>query len=129
MTTRGVGVDLVDVTRFALALERRPALVARLFTERERAEAHERPERLAARFAAKEAVLKSLGVGLGAAPWHAIEIRRSASGAPRVHLRGAAAALARERGVGGWYVSLSHTGVTAAAFVVASAEAEVAGAG
>ena len=122
-------MDLVDVTRFALALERRPALARRLFTERERADAHERPERLAARFAAKEAVLKSLGVGLGAAPWHAIEIRRSASGAPRVHLSGAAAELAHQRGVNRWHVSLSHTTATATAFVIASTAPEVPGAG
>ena len=122
-------MDLVDVTRFALALERRPALARRLFTARERADAHERPERLAARFAAKEAVLKSLGVGLGAAPWHSIEIRRTPSGAPRVHLYGAAADLAHARGVQGWHVSLSHTGATAAAFVIASGAPEVLGAG
>lgn len=120
MTTRGVGVDIVDVARFALALERRPALAQRLFTERERADARERPERLAARFAAKEAVLKSLGVGLGAAPWREIEIRREPSGAPRVHLHGTAAELARDRGVDCWHVSLSHTTATATALVLAS---------
>ena len=80
MATLGVGVDIVDVPRFALALERHPRLLDRLFTEQERVDARSRPERLAARFAAKEAVLKTLHVGIGGAPWHSIEIHRDASG-------------------------------------------------
>jgi holo-[acyl-carrier protein] synthase len=82
MATVGVGIDIVDVARFTLALERHPAIAARLFTNDERRDACARPERLAARFAAKEAVLKTLSAGLGAAPWHSIEIRRDPSGAP-----------------------------------------------
>ena len=123
MTTVGIGVDIVDVQRFDLALTRRPRLEARLFTERERCDAGERPERLAARFAAKEAVLKALGVGLGATTWHSIEIRRDDSGAPSVVLHGVAAELASSRGVGTMHVSMSHTDNLAAAFVVASTEA------
>ncbi len=63
MAIEGVGIDLVDVARFALALERHPRLAERLFTDGERRDAKGRPERLAARFAAKEAVLKTFGVG------------------------------------------------------------------
>jgi holo-[acyl-carrier protein] synthase len=114
----GVGVDIVDVPRFALALERRPKMLARLFTDAERRDANGRPERLAARFAAKEAVLKTLRVGFGAAPWTSIEVRRDADGAPTVVLHGRAAALASERGVDELHVSLTHTSSSAAAFVV-----------
>jgi holo-[acyl-carrier protein] synthase len=120
VATLGVGVDIVDVPRFALALQRHPRILARLFTEDERRDAHARPERLAARFAAKEAVLKTLQAGFGAAPFTSIEIRRDASGAPSVRLHGAAARLAQQRGVDALHVSLTHTDVTAAAFVVGS---------
>ncbi len=124
MATRGVGVDLVDVARFARVLERRPRIAERLFTEGERREARARPERLAARFAAKEAVLKSVGAGVGAAPWRAIEVVRAESGAPRVVLHGAAHALVRAADVDTLHLSLTHTASTAAAFVVASSREE-----
>jgi holo-[acyl-carrier protein] synthase len=121
VTTVGVGVDIVDVPRFALALERHPALLTRLFTDQERLDTKSRPDRLAARFAAKEAVLKTLDSGIGAAPWRTIEIRRGASGAPSVHLHGVAVELALSKGVEELHVSLTHTPLTAAAFVVGSA--------
>jgi holo-[acyl-carrier protein] synthase len=120
--TIGVGVDIVDVARFARALERHPRIVGRLFTEREQLDSRERPERLAARFAAKEAVLKSLHVGFGAAPWTSIEIRHDAVGAPQVHLHGSAALLAQQHGVETLHVSLTHTDLTAAAFVIGSSK-------
>ena len=120
MATLAVGVDVVDVPRFALALRRRPRLVERLFTEQERLDCQERPERLAARFAAKEAVLKALGTGLGAAPFRSIEVRRAPSGAPSIELHEEALALAEGRGIAQVHVSLSHTSTTATAFVVAS---------
>ncbi len=116
--TRSVGVDVVDVPRFASAITRHPRLVQRLFTEREQRDARARPERLAARFAAKEAVLKTLHVGLGATPWHSIEIHRSREGVPSVHLYGTALDLATQRGVGALHLSMSHTSLTAVAFVV-----------
>jgi holo-[acyl-carrier protein] synthase len=122
VATIGVGVDIVDVARFTRALERHPTMLGRLFTDAERQDANARPERLAARFAAKEAVLKTLQVGFGAAPWKSIEIRRSLSGAPWVLLHGQAALLASQMGVATWHVSLSHTNQSAAAFVVASSE-------
>jgi holo-[acyl-carrier protein] synthase len=128
MSTVGVGVDIVDVERFGVAMHRHPAILTRLFTETERIDAHGHPERLAARFAAKEAVLKTLGVGVGAAPWRSIEIHRDDSGAPSVRLHGAAANLAANRGVDTLHVSMSHTKRTATAFVVASADEESRGA-
>jgi holo-[acyl-carrier protein] synthase len=126
VATLGVGVDIVDVPRFALALERHPRIVERLFTQHEREDAHARPERLAARFAAKEAVLKALQVGIGAVPWKSIEVRRAPSGAPRIELHGEAAELAAQAGVATLYVSMSHTAMTAAAFVVGSTKDDLA---
>jgi len=120
VATLAVGVDLVDVERFRLALTRHPRLAERLFTDAERADARTRPERLAARFAAKEAVLKTLRVGVGAAPWRSIEVTTDDAGAPSVVLHGAAQDLARQRGLSAMHLSLTHTLTTAAAFVVGS---------
>ncbi len=122
MATVAVGVDVVDVARFALALRRRPRMIERLFTQRERDDTAERPARLAARFAAKEAVLKTLGSGLGDATFRSIEVQRQTSGAPLIVLHGAAASLARERGITALHVSLSHTATTATAFVIGSSD-------
>lgn len=119
MATAGVGVDVVDVARFALALERRPRIVERLFTEGERRDGKGRAERLAARFAAKEAVMKSLGVGLGSVPWRSIEVAKEPSGRPRIVLSGAAAELAERRGVGEILVSLTHSDLSAIAVAIA----------
>ena len=120
MTTVAVGVDVVDVSRFTLAMQRRPRLVQRLFTARERHDTHERPERLAARFAAKEAVLKALGAGLGDASFLSIEVQRESSGEPHLVLSGEALDRANARGIDEWHLSLSHTNTIATAFVVAS---------
>ncbi len=122
MGTLGVGVDIVDVARFDRALQRHPKIASRLFTDDERRDADSRPERLAARFAAKEAVLKSLQVGFGAAPWKSIEIHRGVNGAPSIRLHGPAAKLAAQKGVANLHVSLSHTETVAAAFVVSSSK-------
>ena len=127
MATVAVGVDVVDVARFALALRRRPRMAERLFTSRERHDTADRPERLAARFAAKEAVLKALGSGLGDAAFRHIEVQRAPSGAPVIVLHAEAHELAAARGVATLHVSLSHTATTATAFVVASSEASRAG--
>ncbi len=114
MAVVGVGVDVVDVTRFADALERTPGMRARLFTDVER----DLPvASLAVRFAAKEAVAKALGApaGLG---WHDVEVVREDSGRPRLDVRGAVAAAAAAVGIRTWHVSLSHDGGTAVALVV-----------
>ena len=119
----GLGVDTVDVDRFRTVLGRTPGLLDRVFTEAERRYAHEQrdpTQRLAARFAAKEAVLKALGVGLGAVRLRDIEVVRAASGAPGLVLHGSAAELAGRRGVARWWLSLSHTDLVATA--VAAAE-------
>lgn len=122
MATVGVGIDVVDVPRFEIVLGRRPRIVDRLFTEGEQRDARGKAERLAARFAAKEAVMKSLSVGAGSVPWKSIEVKRAPSGAPSVLLHGAAAELAALRGADEFHISLTHTAMTAAAFVVASSK-------
>lgn len=118
----GVGVDAVDLPRFRRVLARRPRIVQRVFTEGERAYAqrHADPSaRLAARFAVKEAVMKALGVGLGAFRLRDVEVGRLDSGAPTVVLHGSAAELATRRGVARWHVSLTHSEAVAVAVVVA----------
>ncbi|MGH9126862.1 MAG: holo-ACP synthase [Acidimicrobiales bacterium] len=118
----GLGIDVVDVDRFRGLLARRPRLADRLFTAGEQAYAARQLDpapSLAARFAAKEAVMKALGVGLGAFRFTDVEVLRQASGQPLLALRDAAARLADEQGVGKWLVSLSHTSSIAEAVVAA----------
>lgn len=118
----GIGADLVELDRFRLALERTPRLAERLFSDAERAYAAQRrdpTERLAARFAAKEAVMKAMGVGLGAFSLRDVEVIRMPSGAPAVRLTGKAAKVAEERGVSQWRLTLTHTGHFAQAVAVA----------
>ena len=118
----GVGLDVVDIERFRRAVSRTPSLVDRLLTPAERAyceQARDPTERYAVRFAAKEAVMKALGVGLGAFDWHHVEVVRSGSGQPSLLLTEQAAALAAARGVTGWHLSLSHSGTVAQAIAIA----------
>src|SRR5438874_7290129 len=118
----GVGIDAVEVDRFRRVLARTPGVARRLFTDGERAAGARRrdpAQRLAARFAAKEAVMKALGVGLGAFRFHDVEVVNAPSGKPELVLRGRAAALANELGVRGWELSLTHTDRTAHAVAVA----------
>jgi holo-[acyl-carrier protein] synthase len=120
----GVGTDLVEVARFRTALQRTASLGDRLFSANEReyaSDQHDPTKSLAARFAAKEAVMKALGVGLGDIDFHDVEVVRRESGEPALEVRGRAHDLATERGVTRWLVSLSHTDSTAIAFVIALA--------
>lgn len=106
----GVGIDLIEIERIERALERRPRLAERLFTPDEIAYAADRarPGRhLAARFAAKEAVIKALGT-----PVAPSEIEVEAGEPPRVKLHGRAADLAGDREIS---ISLTHSRDTAAA--------------
>jgi holo-[acyl-carrier protein] synthase len=110
----GVGIDLLDVERFERALERRPRLAERVFTDAERqyAQARARPAmHLAARFCAKEAVAKALG--LTAWSFRDVEVVAT-KGAPQVRLSGSAARRADELGVSA-SVSLTHTDTVAGA--------------
>ncbi len=118
----GIGVDLVDVGRFADVIARTPALVARVFTPREVAASggeSPRAASLAARWAAKEAVAKVLVDNRGLA-WHDCEVLTGSLGEPRLELSGTVAAAAAVLGIDRWQVSLSHDGGMAIAFVLAS---------
>ena len=107
-----VGTDVQSVGEVAALLERYGArYTRRLFTEHELATSGSQPrsaERLAARFAAKEAVIKLLAPTRTVPPWRSIEVRTASSGAPSIELHDEAAELARERGVGAISVSLTH---------------------
>jgi holo-[acyl-carrier protein] synthase len=124
VTVVGVGTDLVEVERFRLAITRTASLADRLFSDDERAYAddqHDPAKSLAVRFAAKEAVMKALRVGLGDVDFRDIEVVREEGGAPVLAVRGRAEQLANARGVTEWLVSLSHTDSVAMAVVVAVA--------
>jgi holo-[acyl-carrier protein] synthase len=116
-----VGVDLVEVDRIGSLLERYgDRFAGRIFTCRELEDSCRRPERLAARFAAKEAASKALGTGIGAVSWQDIEVINDEKGMPQLCLTGAAADLASLLGLVEWAISLSHTNDQAIAFVVAT---------
>ena len=120
---RGIGVDAVDIERFRRALERTPTMRERLFTPIELAYVAPKADpvpSLAARFAAREAVMKALGVGLGAFGFHDVWVERAASGEPSLQITGPAAALAERAGVTGWHLSITHTSLVAIAYVVAT---------
>ena len=120
----GIGTDLVDIDRMREVLTRTPGMVGRLFCPDEQAyaESSADPARpYAARFAAKEAVLKSLGLGLGGMRFTEIEVVRFPDGHPEILLHGDAAEVARSHGAGRFLISLSHTDTLAQATVVAVA--------
>lgn len=119
----GIGVDAVDVERFRRSLERTPSMRTRLFTQVELdyvAPKADPVPSLAARFAAREAVMKALGVGLGAFGFHDVCVVRAPSGKPSLVVTGAASDLARVAGVSRWHLSITHTASVAIAYVIAT---------
>lgn len=119
----GVGIDVVEVSRFAASLDRTPALLDRLFTPAERLTTAGRarsPESLAARFAAKEALAKALGAP-GGLRWTDAEICIVGAGQPTLSVTGTVAARAELLGVTHWHLSLSHDAGIASAVVLAEA--------
>ncbi len=117
------GVDLVEIRRFTDVYEKyRQRFLEHIFTPIELEENGVKMASLAARFAAKEAVSKALGTGIGRVSWHEIEIRRGLVGEPILHLYGVAEELAREEGLHSWSISLSHTSKQAVAMVVVLVE-------
>ena len=110
----GVGIDVVDVSRFDATLRRSPGLRDRLFTSAERTLP---PASLAARFAAKEALAKALGAPVGLR-WHDAEVHRADDGRPHLSMTGTVAARADDLGVRRAHVSLSHDAGIASAVVV-----------
>ena len=118
----GIGIDLVDIERFRRSLERTPTMRQRLFTEAELAYVASQADdaaSLAARFAAREAVMKSLGLGLGAFGFHDAWVDRADSGVPSLVITGRARELADAAGVRSWHLSLTHSDTVAGAYVVA----------
>ena len=118
----GLGLDAVEIGRFRRVLGRTPAMAERLFTDGERAYGARFADpvpRLAARFAAKEATMKALGVGLGAFDFHDVEVRNATGGAPSLRLSGRAATLAGSLGVTSFRLSITHTDTIAEAVVAA----------
>jgi holo-[acyl-carrier protein] synthase len=117
------GVDMVEVSRIAETVEQYGSrFLQRVFTPAELKYAAGRVETLAARFAAKEAISKLLGVGIQhqlGVSWQEIEIPSSDNGEPGVSLRGRAAERARQLGLNEFSLSLSHTHEHAIAIVVA----------
>ncbi|HET8582719.1 MAG TPA: holo-ACP synthase [Jatrophihabitans sp.] len=123
MSIVGVGIDVVPVVRFAETLDRTPSLADRLFTAAEQvtaAGAQRSAESLAARFAAKEALAKSLGAG-GGMSWTDAEVLVDDVGRPSLSVTGTVLARANSLGVTRFHVSLSHDGGIAAATVIAEA--------
>ena len=126
MGVLGLGVDIVEIARFASAMERSgQRFLDRLFLPSEQAycSPQREPARCyAARFAAKEAVAKALGTGIGAQlGWCDIEISRRESGTPFVVLHGTGAETAKTTGVSSVFLSLSHSEHYAVANAVAVA--------
>ena len=116
---KGIGLDLLEIDRLERALSRRPRLAERLFTDAERAFAAERAEparHLAARFCAKEAVAKALGLRDG--DWHDVEVLGGGDAPPGLRLSGRAAERAAELGVE-LAISLTHSKGMAGAVALA----------
>ena len=119
----GIGVDIVDISRIQSMLDRYgERFLNRVFTEAETAYAMsgmKKAERLAGRFAAKEAALKALGTGKSQGIlWRDIETLRGRYGKPEVHLHGQAVKWAKLRGVERVFVSITHDGGKAVAFLI-----------
>lgn len=102
----------------------RQRFIHRVYTEREREQIRDEDQGLIARFAAKEAISKALGTGIGPVSWQEIEILEKPSGAPYVILHGKAKAIAEAMGLTHWSLSLSHSRSHAVAFVVGWGEDE-----
>lgn len=117
------GVDLIELIRVEGAIERHGMqFLERIYTPKEIAQFKHSLESLAVRFAAKEAVSKALGTGIGSVNWQEIEILRDDMDAPVLNLYGKALQRAELLGFHNWSVSLSHTDRYAVAFVVALGE-------
>jgi holo-[acyl-carrier protein] synthase len=117
------GVDLLEIDRMRDAIATHgERFLQRIFTPGELEANAKKIESLAGRFAAKEAVAKALGCGIGNVSWKEIEVLRAESGAPRLILHGAAEKMAKELGLTTWSLSLSHSQSHAVAVAVAIGE-------
>jgi holo-[acyl-carrier protein] synthase len=119
----GIGTDLVSVEEFTNSVDEQPGrYLERIFTPQEIAEANMRAnpyQMLAARLAAKEALMKALGTGwTGDVDWLHVEVRTDESGKPSIHLSGSTGDIAKGKGATQIHVSMSHTPMVASAVVV-----------
>jgi holo-[acyl-carrier protein] synthase len=116
-----VGVDIIEIERVAATLDRfGDRFLHRIYTSSEIAYCRGRAPQLAARFAAKEAVMKALGTGTRGVAWREVEVVRAKSGAPSIALHGRAATRAEHISVSSLAISLSHSRAYAVASVVGS---------
>ncbi len=114
------GVDIVRISRLSeIKLEIRTRFIRRVYTNQEQEQTASDFESLAGLFAAKEAVSKALGTGIGRVSWQDIEILHSATGEPVLYLHGEAFKIAEEKNLHEWSVSISHDGEYAVALAVA----------
>lgn len=114
------GIDLIRTNRLAEVNPRiRERFIQRVFTLAEQDQARNDNETLSGIFAAKEAVSKALGTGIGKVAWQDIEILHEWTGEPLVHLHGNASLVAQKKGLMQWSVSITHDGGLAAAVAVA----------
>ncbi len=115
------GVDLIEISRIEEVIARHgQRYLERIYTPSELQQFGHETESLAGRFAAKEAVAKALGCGIGPVGWKEIEVLGDEQNAPGLTLYGAAAQKAKELGLETWSVSISHSISHAVAFVVAA---------
>ncbi len=119
MNDISVGVDLIEIDRVAATFQRfGTRFLERIYTPDEIAYCRGRAPQLAARFAAKEAVMKALGTGTRGVGWREVEVTRKRSGEPGIELHGRAALRAEQLGIDRIAVSLSHSRHYAVASVV-----------
>jgi holo-[acyl-carrier protein] synthase len=121
MMTLRTGVDLIEIEQFEKAYRRHgDRFLVRIFTQQEILATDRNIQSLAARFAAKEAVSKALGTGIGDVSWHEIEILKGLASEPVLVLHGNAKRISQEAEIETWAISLSHTRALAIALVVAT---------
>lgn len=119
MNDLSVGVDIIEINRVAATLARfGDRFLQRIYTAGEIAYCRGRAPQLAARFAAKEAVMKALGTGTRGVGWQEVEVTRKRSGEPGIALHGRAATRAEKLGIDRLALSLSHSRHYAVASVV-----------
>jgi holo-[acyl-carrier protein] synthase len=115
------GVDILEIDRLRESILRHgERFLDRIFTQNEIYETGKKVESLAVRFAAKEAVSKALGTGIGKISWKDVEILRGDGNQPILRLLGKAEVIAKELGITTWSITLSHTSNLAIAFVIGS---------
>ena len=121
----GIGTDMVEISRIQKAIEKNPRFLQKVYTEKEIAYCQRKRnpwQSFAARFAAKEAVSKAMGTGLGKIGLTDIEVLNQSSGQPQIILHGAAQVFAAERGFVRVHISLSHSEAYAIATAIIEEE-------